>query len=88
MSGKPPSLDELVESLSSQLQSRAALEQAISKTLKDYVTAADAEIQKLAQSNTLGPDVSADMLKLSQTVIDQTIKTIENGPLPPGASKG
>jgi len=71
----------IVKQMQDAIEARQAVELAIQKGLASFVTTAEGEIEKLIKANTLGPDVSADMLKLQQTAINMTIKAIENGPL-------
>lgn len=60
---------------------QSAVEEAIQKGLKSFVETADAEVNKLVQSNTLPPDVSAEMLALQKAMIEKTIKLIQqSGP--------
>lgn len=68
-------------------KAQKAVEEAIDKSLQNFIETADGEIQKLVQNNTLGPDVADEMLKLHKSVIDMTINTIKSGPLGKGSDK-
>ena len=71
----------LAQNILDSVEARAAVEQAIMKGLQSFVETANAEIGKLVKANTLGPDVSAEMLALRKTVIAMTEDAVKNGPL-------
>lgn len=85
--GDAPSGGELFDLIINGNAGQKAIEQAIQKGLESFTETATAEINKLVEANTLGPDVQAEMLELNKTIINQTIEMIKNGPLTPPGSK-
>ncbi len=83
-----PSPDDIAKAIDEGLTGTAEVEAAIQKSIIDFVQTADAEIQKLLKQNVVPPDVSLDMKKLQQTMIDQTIAIIKNNTPPTGSDSG
>ncbi len=80
-----PSPDDIAKAIDEGLKGTAEVEAAIQKSIIDFVQTADAEIQKLLQQNVVPPDVSLDMKKLQQTMIEQTLAIIKNNTPPTGS---
>ncbi|TNE62644.1 MAG: hypothetical protein EP335_11675 [Alphaproteobacteria bacterium] len=78
----------MADQIKAAMAAQQAVELAIQKALASFTATAEVEINKLIQANTLGPDVSADMLKMQQAAIDMTIKAIQDGPLGAYTKKG
>lgn len=71
----------LVSSLESQIKAREELQTNIQATLNDFMSAADTQLQNLVQKNTLGPDVTEDMIKLHKATIEKTLDFINASPV-------
>jgi hypothetical protein len=64
-----------------------AVAEAIQKALVVFTETASQEIKKLVETNTLGPDVKAEMTELQKTVIEMTIRAIKEWPRLPQENK-
>ncbi len=71
----------LAEAIVNQNKIMQNIEKAILTGLENFAATADQEITKLLKSNTLGPDVGAEMTELKKAVIKSTIAIIEAGSL-------
>ncbi|MFC4347530.1 hypothetical protein ACFO5Q_06690 [Kordiimonas lipolytica] len=83
-----PSPEDIAKMIDEGLKGTAEVEAAIQKSIVDFVEAADAEIQKLLKQNVVPPDVTMDMKKLQQTMIDKTIEIIKSNTPPTGSDTG
>jgi hypothetical protein len=54
-----------------------AVAEAIQKALVVFTETATQEIKKLVETNTLGPDVKAEMTELQKTLIEMTSRAIK-----------
>jgi len=85
-SGNKDLYNEIMKGVTAQTE----VQQAVQAGLKSFVETADAEIKKLLQTNVVPPDVSAEMQKLQQAMIQKTIDIINNSPssFPPNDPSG
>lgn len=78
---KIPSGGELFERFLHGDPQRQAVEAAIFKGLESFATTSASEIEKIVQANSIDPKSAESMHALHQTIVDQTIAMIKQGPL-------